>query len=72
MAKWLAVATLLAMLLAMACPALAEVAKDNAISAEDLLGVWQMQDDDQLCVLILPGAYVPTANKKKTSLLYTY
>ena len=63
MAKWLAVATLLAMLLAMACPALAEVAKDNAISAEDLLGVWQMQDDDQLCVLIL---CTPTACGRRT------
>lgn len=72
MAKWLAVATLLAMLLAMACPALAEVAKDNAISAEDLLGVWQMQDDDQLCVMILPGAYAPTPDKKNLPDLYAY
>ncbi|MER2143155.1 MAG: hypothetical protein ABS888_05125 [Eubacteriales bacterium] len=72
MAKWLAVATLLAMLLAMACPALAEVAKDNAISAEDLLGVWQMQDDDRLCMMILPGAYAPTPDKKNLPDLYAY
>jgi len=72
MKKWLALATLLAMLLAMACPALAEKEKDNAVSAEELLGVWQIPENDKLCLLILPGVYAPTAVNKKIPELYAY
>jgi len=44
MKKWIAILTLAAMLLALACSALAEAAKEPweiPVTEEELLGVWQ-------------------------------
>jgi len=51
MKKWIAILTLAAMLLALACSALAEAAKEPweiPVTEEELLGVWQAAGNEDL------------------------
>ncbi len=73
MKKWIAILTLAAMLLALACPALAEAAKEPweiPVTEEELLGVWQASGNEDLEILILPGSYAPVPERTKTPQLY--
>ena len=73
MKKWIAVLALAAMLLAPACPALAEAAKEPweiPVTEDELLGVWQAVDNADLEILILPGSYAPVPEKSKQPQLY--
>lgn len=73
MKKWIALLALAAMLLALACPALAEAAKEPweiPVTEEELLGVWQASGNEDLEILILPGSYAPVPERTKTPQLY--
>lgn len=74
MKKWIAILTLAALLLALACPALAEEAAKEPweipVTEEELLGVWKAQDNVDLEMLILPGSYVPVSERGKRPQLY--
>lgn len=62
MKKLIAMFALAAMLLAAACPALAEEAAEAEaapLTTDELVGVWQATDNEALQVLILPGRYAP-------------
>ena len=69
MKKWLAMVTLAAVLLAMTGSALAENA-DAPVKADELLGVWQSDDDDQLLVYMLPGSYSLVSSSSKAPELF--
>lgn len=74
MKKWLSILIALAMMLAMACAALADEAaegeNDAEVTEEELMGVWKLEDSDDLQVLILPGSYAPVASASKIPELY--
>ena len=74
MKKWIAVLTLAAMLLALACPALAEEAAKEPweipVTEEELLGVWKADGNEDLEILIVPGSYAPVPERSKTPQLY--
>ena len=73
MKKWIAILTLAAMLLALACSALAEAAKEPweiPVTEEELLGVWQAAGNEDLEILILPGSYAPVPERTRTPQLY--
>ena len=74
MKKWLSVLIALAMMLAMANAALAEAAAEAVdgaeVTGEELLGVWKLEDSDDLQVLVLPGSYAPVVNASKIPELY--
>ena len=74
MKKGIAVLTLAAMLLALACPALAEEAAKEPweipVTEEELLGVWKADGNEDLEMLIVPGSYAPVPERSKTPQLY--
>ena len=73
MHRWIAILTLAALLLALACPALAEEAKEAwkiPVTDEELLGVWKAEDNEDLELLILPGSYAPVSEKSRIPYMY--
>ena len=73
MKKLIAMLALAALLLAAACPALAEAAEaaeTAPLTADELLGVWQAADNEALQVLILPGRYAPLSRNAKMPQMY--
>lgn len=73
MYRWIAILTLAALLLALACPALAEEAKEAweiPVTDEELLGVWKAEDNEDLELLILPGSYAPVSEKSRIPYMY--
>ena len=67
MNKRLSIVTLLAVLLAMACPALAE---DVVVTNDEMLGVWKEEGNKDLTMLVLPGSYAPVIDASKAPELY--
>jgi hypothetical protein len=73
MHRWIAILTLAALLLALACPALAEEAKEAwevPVTDEELLGVWKAEYNEDLEILILPGSYAPVSEKSRIPYMY--
>jgi hypothetical protein len=73
MYRWIAILTLAALLLALACPALAEEAKEAwevPVTDEELLGVWKAECNEDLEILILPGSYAPVSEKSRIPYMY--
>jgi hypothetical protein len=73
MHRWIAILTLAALLLALACPALAEEAKEAwevPVTDEELLGVWKAECNEDLEILILPGSYAPVSDKSRIPYMY--
>ena len=70
MKKWLVMVTLAAVLLAMTGSALAEEASYTPVNADELLGVWQSEDDDALVLYMLPGTYAPVNDLSRMPELY--
>lgn len=67
MKKWLSIVTLLALVLAVACPALAE---GEVVTNDEMLGVWKEEGNKDLTLLILPGSYAPVVNASKVPEMY--
>lgn len=73
MHRWIAILTLAALLVALACPALAEEAKEAwevPVTDEELLGVWKAEYNEDLEILILPGSYAPVSEKSRIPYMY--
>lgn len=67
MKKWFALLMLAALLLALACAALAE---EEPVAEDEMLGVWQAVDNENLQLLILPGIYAPLPRAAKLPELF--
>ena len=50
--------------------ALAEEASYTPVNADELLGVWQSEDDDALVLYMLPGTYAPVNDLSRMPELY--
>lgn len=73
MKRRLSVLVLLAMILAMLCPALAEEKSNTGyvhVTDDELLGVWQPMGDRDIQVMILPDSYAPQPDNSKQPRMY--